>query len=69
MTNCVRNKEGQRRRKMFSMKKEGDFFNYISDQVTLLKLIDTDGNVNNFVSITGCWIYYSNYKIAFPLIK
>ena len=31
--------------------------------------MDTIGNVNHAVSITGCWIYDSNYKIDLPLIK
>ena len=32
-------------------------FNNISDHVTLVQLIDTYDNVNNAISITGCWIY------------
>ena len=37
--------------------------------MTLVQLIDTDSNTNNAVSITGPWIYDSNYKISFTLIK
>ena len=53
------------------MKKKGEFdtFNVIRDHLTLVQLIDTDGNVNHAVSITECWIYYSSYKIALPLMK
>ena len=51
--------------------KTGEFyiFDEISDHVTLVQLIDTDSNTNNAVSITGPWIYDSNYKISFTLIK
>ena len=40
-------------------------FNEISDHVTLVQLIDTAGNVNHAVSITGCCIYDSNEKEHF----
>ena len=51
--------------------KTGEYyiFNYISDHVTLVQLVETSVNVNHAVSITGCWIYDSNYKISLPLIK
>ena len=53
------------------MKKTGEYyiFNDISDHVTLVQLVETSVNVNHAVSITGCWIYGSNYKISLPLIK
>ena len=37
--------------------------------MTLVQLLDTDGNVNHAVIIIGYWIYDSNYKIELPLIK
>ena len=48
---------------------EFDIFNDISYHVILAQIIDTAGNVNHAVSITRYWIYYSNYKLAFNLIK
>ena len=53
------------------MKKTGEFdiSNDISNHVVLVQLIVTAVNVNHVVSITGCRIYDSNYKIALPLIK
>ena len=35
----------------------------------LVQLIDTSEDVNNAVSINGCWIYDYNYKIVLALIK
>ena len=46
-----------------------DILNDFSDYVTVFQLFDTAGNFNNDVSITECWIYDSNYKIALPLMK
>ena len=53
------------------MKNTGEFdiFNGISNHVTLVQLVYTPSNVNHVVSITGCLICYSNYKILVPLIK
>ena len=34
--------------------------NDIRDHVMLVQMIDTYGNVNNAVDITGCWIYDYN---------
>ena len=34
-----------------------DNINNISSDITLVKLVDILGNVNNVVSITGIWIY------------
>ena len=42
---------------------------YISEHVTLVKLINTIENVNHAILITGRWIYYSNHKREFPLMK
>ena len=36
----------------------------ISANVTLVKLIDSLGNVNNAISVVGNWIFDSNYEIA-----
>ena len=46
-----------------------DILNDISDHVTVFQLFDTAGNFNNDVSITECWIYDSNCKQSFSLIK
>ena len=46
-----------------------DIFDGISDYFTLVKLIDSYGRVNSSVSITGSWIYDTNYKRAFPLMR
>ena len=48
---------------------EFDILNDISEHVSLVKLIETDGFVNHAISIIGCWIYDFNYKIALTLIK
>ena len=47
------------RYEIFNVKQDKNFniFNGISDHVMLVQLIDTAGNVNHVVSITGCWIY------------
>ena len=39
-----------------------DILNDISENVTLVKLMDSIGNVNNDISIVGNWIFNSNYK-------
>ena len=45
-------------------KKNDDFdiLNYISEDVTLVQLMDSLGNVNNAISIVGYWIFDSNYN-------
>ena len=35
---------------------------YISENVTLVKLIDSLGNVNHGISVVGYWLFDSNYK-------
>ena len=45
------------------------YFNDISEHVALVQVIDTSVNVNHAVSITGFWIYDSNYKRGLNLIK
>ena len=46
-----------------------DIFNDVSDHVALIQLEYSAGNTNHVVSITGYWIYYSNYKRALPLMR
>ena len=41
--------------------------NYISENVTLVHLMDTFGNVNHAVSIFGYWMFENNYKKVLPL--
>ena len=38
--------------------------NDIRENVTLVQLIDSLVNVNNYISILGSWIFDSNYKKA-----
>ena len=44
-------------------KKKGDFdiLNEISENVTLVQLMDTLVNLNHAISIVGYWIFDSNY--------
>ena len=46
-----------------------DILNYISEDVTLVQLIDSLGNVNHAISIVGDWISDSNYKKALCLTQ
>ena len=72
MTDLVRNKgEKHLHSDIFQWEKrvEFDILNYTSDHGTLVQLFDTAGSINSVVSITGCWIYDFNYKLAIPLIK
>ena len=39
-----------------------DILNYIGEDVTLVQLMGSLGNVNNAISILGYWIFDSNYK-------
>ena len=57
------------RYKIKQLKKTGTFviLNHISDYVTLVKLMDSLGNVNHAVSVVGKWSFYSNYGKALPL--
>ena len=43
--------------------------NDISENVTLVQLMDPLGNVNHAISIVGNWIFYSNNKKAIFLTK
>ena len=46
-----------------------DILSYISETVTLVQLMDSLGNVNHYISITGHWIFDSNYKKDFVLTQ
>ena len=39
-----------------------DILKTISENVTLMQLMDSLGNVNHDISIEGYWIFDSNYK-------
>ena len=51
------------------MGKQGSFniLHDISENVTLVHLMETFVNVNHGVSIVGYWIFDSNYKFSLPL--
>ena len=51
------------------MKKKGQFeiIHDISENITLVQLIDSVGNVNHAFSIVRYWIFDSKYKKALPL--
>ena len=50
-------------------KKKGyyDIMIDISENVTLVQLMDSLGNVNHDISVVGYWIFDSNYKKALVL--
>ena len=52
-------------------KKKGDSYilNYSSEDVTLLKLMETIGNMNHDTSTVCYWIFYSNYEKALRLTR
>ena len=39
----------------------------ISENVTLVQLMDSLGNVNHAISVVGDWIFYSNYEKSLVL--
>ena len=41
-----------------------DIMNDISEDVTLVQLMDSLGNMNRAINIGGYWIFDSNYKKA-----
>ena len=52
--------------------RENDAFNIlngISENVTLVQLMDSIGNVNHAISIVDYWIFDSNYRKALFLHK
>ena len=46
-----------------------DILNFISENITLVQLMDSIGNVNHDIIIVGHWILDSKYKIALCLIQ
>ena len=46
-----------------------DILNEISENVTLVQLMESLGNLNHTISIVGHWIFDSNYKKAFCLTQ
>ena len=50
-------------------KKKGsyDILKYIDEHVTLVQLLDYLGNVKNYISGVGYWIFDSNYRRALVL--
>ena len=68
----MRHKGEQHLRYILNKWKNKGYFgilNDISDNVTLVKLINTLVNVNDDISIVGYWIFYSNYKQALCLTR
>ena len=57
--------------KLMKYKKIGEYkiLEDISAKFTLVKLMDSLGNVNNAISVFGSWIFDSNYEIAIVLNK
>ena len=51
--------------------KQGNFYilNYISENVTLVQLMDTLGNVNHDISILGYWIFDYNHEKLLHLTR
>ena len=49
---------------LLKYKKKGsyDILTDISENVTLIKLMNYLGNFNHDISVVGYWIFYSNYK-------
>ena len=70
MLNHKRNKgEARMHYKLIKYKKMGDYkiLEDISENVTLVQLMDSIGNVNHAISVVGNWIFGSNYEIALVL--
>ena len=44
-----------------------DILKYINENINLVQLMDSLGNVNHSISVVGYWIFDSNYKKAFVL--
>ena len=51
------------------MEENDDFYilNDISEDLTLVQLVDSLGNMNNAISVVGYWIFDSNYEKALCL--
>ena len=72
ITQHVINKVEQRshyKLKHWNSKVSFDILHYICYNVTLVQLQDTSRNANNTVSVSGYWIFDSNYKQSLPLFK
>ena len=46
----------------YNQKGSFDILNDTRKHVTLVKLMDTIGNMNNYISVVGYWIFDSNYE-------
>ena len=53
----------------YKKKGEYDILENISENVTLVQLMDSLGNVNLAISVVGSWIFDSNYERALVLNK
>ena len=53
--------------KIWKKNDDFDILNDISEDVTLVQLMDSIGNVNHDISIVGHWIFDSNYEKALYL--
>ena len=65
MSNRIKIKGKQSIRYNLTIQKKNDAFNIlndISENVTLVELMDTLGNVNHDISIVRSWIFYSDYE-------
>ena len=72
MLNRKRNKgEARVHYKLMKYKKIGDYkiLQDISENVTLVQLMDSIGNVNHAISVVGSWIFDSNYERALVFNK
>ena len=72
MKNRRKNKVVQNLQYNLNILKKSDAFdilNDISEDVTLVQLMGSLGNVNNAISILGYWIFDSNYKKALCLTQ
>ena len=72
MTSIIKIKGEQNLRHNLNIWKKDDAFdilNGISENVTLLQLMDSLGNVNHAINIVGNWIFDSNNKKALCLTQ
>ena len=72
MTNKIKIKGEQNIRYNMTIWKKNDdidILNDIGEDVTLVQLMDSLGNVNNDIIIVGHWIFDSNYKKSLCLTQ
>ena len=72
MTNRIKIKGKQNLRYNITIWNKNDTFdilNYICENITLVKLMDSLVNVNHDISIVGHWIFDSNYNKALCLTQ